>query len=114
MITEGGDAVEGMYTIGAFNANTEDGAGATFVANYEAAYGESPSNWSALAYDAACTVIEAMISCGDDLDRETVNDALQEIEFEGITGLNKFTNSDVSMEYGVYQIVNGEFVEADF
>lgn len=113
MIEEGGDAVEGMYTIGAFSANSTDGDSAAFVADYEAAFGESPSNWAALAYDAACTVFEAMKTC-DVLDRESVNNALQVVEYEGITGLNKFVDSDVSKDYGIYQIIDGEFVDVVF
>ncbi len=112
MLTEGGEAVEGMYTIGAFNANSEEEAVVNFVKKYEEAYGSAPSNWAALGYDAACTLFEAMLSC-DELDRESINNALQTIEYEGITGLNKFTDSDVTKDYGIYQIVDGEFVDAD-
>ncbi len=112
MITEGGDAVEGMYTIGAFNANSEEAAVVNFVTSYEEAYGTAPSNWAALGYDAACTLFEAMLSC-DELTREAINDALQAIEYEGVTGMNAFTDSDVTKDYGVYQIVDGEFVDVD-
>lgn len=113
MIEEGGDAVEGLYTIGAFSANSTDGETASFVSDYESAYTDSPSNWAALGYDAACTLFEAMLTC-ETLDRESVNNALQVIEYEGITGMNKFTNSDVAKDYGVYQIVDGEFVDVVF
>lgn len=112
MIEEGGDAVEGMYTIGAFNANSEDEAVVSFVSSYEEAYGTAPSNWAALGYDAACTLFEAMLDC-DELTREAINDALEAIEYEGVTGMNAFTDSDVTKDYGVYQIIDGEFVDVD-
>lgn len=110
MIEEGGEAVEGMYTIGAFNANSEDPVVENFVQRYEEAYGTAPSNWAALGYDAACTLFEAMLTC-DEISRENINKALQTIEYEGVTGLNKFTNSDVTKDYGIYQIKDGEFVD---
>lgn len=113
MIEEGGEAVEGLYTIGAFNSNSEEEVVVNFVETYEATYGNSPSNWAALGYDAACTLFEAMLTC-DELDRESVNDALEAIEYEGVTGLNAFTDSDVSKDYGIYQIVDGEFVDVIF
>ena len=112
MIEEGGAAVNNLYSLGAFSSDSDEEVVATFVSDFNAAYGEDPSNWAALAYDAACTVFEAMKSC-DTIDRESINNALQTIEYQGVTGLNKFENSDVSKEYSIFQIQDGAWVKVE-
>ncbi len=106
-IEAGGEAVNGLYTLGPFSLESEDAGVQAFIASYKEAYGGEPSGWSALAYDAAMTLFEAMKAC-DTLDRESINTSLQSISYEGITGLNKFHDSDVSKTYLTFQIRDGE------
>jgi branched-chain amino acid transport system substrate-binding protein len=112
MITEGGSAVEGMYTVGAFSADDTAAVVQQFVTAYEKKYGEKPGAWSALAYDAIMTLFEGMKASAK-LDRDSINNAMQTISYSGVTGLNKFTNSDVSKTYNTYRIVSGKFVKVN-
>ncbi|MDO4553875.1 MAG: ABC transporter substrate-binding protein [Lachnospiraceae bacterium] len=110
LISEGGDLVEGIYTLGAFTENNEDEVVQNFISAYQEAYGSVPGNWAALAYDATNVLLEAMKSCGDDLSREKINEAVTNIDYVGVTGENKFVDGDVEKEYLTLQVQNGEFV----
>lgn len=107
MITEGGQAVEGVYTVGAFSSESDAPLVKKFVEDFKGKYNEEPSVWAALAYDAANVVFEAMKSC-ETLDRESINKAMSSIEYEGVTGMNKFKDSDVAKEYLKFQIKDGK------
>ncbi len=108
LITEGGADVEGIYTLGAFTPDSDAPKVQAFVESFKAAYGEEPSNWGALAYDAAMVVMEAMKTC-ETLDRESIKDAITAISYEGVTGLNKFVNGDVEKEYLRFVVKDGKF-----
>lgn len=108
LISEGGAAVEGIYTLGAFTPDNPDEAVQSFVSAFKEKYGEEPSNWAALAYDAANVVLEAMKTC-DLLDREAIKDAITGISYTGVTGLNKFINGDVEKEYLKFVVKGGKF-----
>ena len=108
----GGDAVNGLYTLGPFSLESTDAKTQDFINAYLEKYGEDPSGWGALAYDAAMTLFEAMNS-SDTLDRESINTALQSISYEGITGLNEFHDSDVSKTYLTFQIQEGQIKLAE-
>lgn len=109
MLAEGGENVEGMYTTGGFAAESDEQVVKDFVAAYNKEFGSDPSVWAALGYDAAMTMFEAMKACGDDISRESINKQLQGISYEGVTGLNKFKNSDVEKEYYIFQVKDGKF-----
>lgn len=108
LISEGGDAVEGVYTLGAFSADNTDETVKTFVEAYKTAYGEEPGNWAALAYDATNVVLEAMKTCTT-IDRESVKNAIAAIDYKGITGENKFVSGDVEKEYLKFVVKDGKF-----
>ncbi len=111
LISENGAAVEKVYSLGPFSVDDPDPKVHKFVNDYEAKFnGSEPSLWSALAYDAAMTLFEAMKSCKA-IDRESVNTAMQNVNYEGITGLNKFVNGDVQKHYSVFQVQNGKWVK---
>lgn len=105
---EYGDAVEGVYTLGGFSADNEDPVVKDFVTAYQEAYGEEPGNWAALAYDAAMTLFEAMKQC-ETLDRESINEAVKAITYEGVTGTNVFVNGDVEKQYLYFVAENGNW-----
>lgn len=106
-IEAGGEAVNGLYTLGPFSLESTDPAVQEFITAYKEKYSAEPSGWGALGYDAAMTLFEAMKSC-DTLDRASINGALQKISYEGITGLNEFHDSDVSKTYLTFQIQDGQ------
>lgn len=106
-IEAGGDAVNGLYTLGPFSLESEDAKVQEFITAYQEKYSKEPSGWGALAYDAAMTLFEAMKTC-DTLDRESINNALQSISYDGITGLNEFQDSDVTKTYLTFQIQEGQ------
>jgi branched-chain amino acid transport system substrate-binding protein len=108
LISEGGAAVEGIYTLGAFTPDNQDPAVQKFVTSYKGKYGSDPSNWAALAYDATNIVLEAMKSCKT-IDRESIKNAIAGISYTGVTGLNKFVKGDVEKEYLKFVVKNGKF-----
>lgn len=108
LITEGGKDVEGIYTLGAFTPENQDPKVQAFVKAFKEKYGEEPSNWAALAYDATNVIIEAMKTC-ETLDRESINKAITGLSYEGVTGLNKFVNGDVEKEYLKFVVKDGKF-----
>ncbi len=108
LITEGGKAVEGVYTLGAFTPDNTDPVVQSFVTAYKAKFGEEPSNWAALAYDATNVVLEAMKTCKT-IDRESIKNAIKDINYTGVTGLNKFVNGDVEKKYLEFVVEDGKF-----
>ncbi len=108
LISEGGKAVEGVYTLGAFTPDNQDPAVQKFVKAYKEKYGSDPSNWAALAYDATNVVLEAMKSC-EKIDRESIKNAIAGINYTGVTGLNKFVKGDVEKEYLKFVVKDGKF-----
>jgi branched-chain amino acid transport system substrate-binding protein len=109
LISEGGAAVEGVHTLGAFTPDNTDPVVQSFVTAYKAKFGEEPSNWAALAYDATNVVLEAMKTCKT-IDRESIKNAIRDISYTGVTGLNKFVNGDVEKKYLEFVVKNGKFV----
>lgn len=105
------DGTDGLYSLGGFSLTSEDEAVKKFIADYKEAYGSTPSSWSAYAYDAAMVMLEGMKSCGDDLSREALKDAIAASDYQGVTGENKFVNGDVEKEYNWYVTANGEWTE---
>ncbi len=108
LITEGGADVEGIYTLGAFTPDNDDPKVQAFVTSFKEKYGEEPSNWAALAYDATNVILEA-IKTSETLDRESINTAITNISYEGVTGLNKFVSGDVEKEYLKFVVKDGKF-----
>jgi len=104
-----GDAVNGVYTLGGFTAKNDSQVVQDFVTAYKAAYGEEPGNWAALAYDAAMTMYTAMKNVDGDLTREKINEQLQTISYEGVTGTNKFVNGDVEKQYLYFVAKDGDW-----
>lgn len=108
LVSEGGAAVEGVYTLGAFTPDNQDAKVQDFVKAFQAKYTEVPSNWAALAYDATNVILEAMKTC-ETLDRESINKAMTSISYTGVTGLNQFVNGDVEKEYLKFVVKDGKF-----
>lgn len=82
-----------------------------FVAEYEAAYSESPTALAALAYDAVYAMAEAFENAGS-ADAEDVIAALADLDYQNaVTGSIKFDeNGDPIKAITIIQVVNGEHV----
>lgn len=84
-LTEGGvldaqgDAAEGVFTSMNYSASLDNPVNAEFAAAYETAYGMAPTTYAAASYDAAQVLDAAIEDAGDDLTRETLNDAIGEV-----------------------------------
>ncbi|MPM43549.1 Leucine-, isoleucine-, valine-, threonine-, and alanine-binding protein [bioreactor metagenome] len=113
MITEAGAMSEGLVTVGCFDLSGADSASAKFISGFVKAYGSEPSLYAALAYDAAWTLFDALGSVSE-LSRESINQALETVSYDGITGTNKFDETgDVSKAYSVYEVKGGKWVPLD-
>ncbi|NLF28178.1 MAG: ABC transporter substrate-binding protein [Clostridiales bacterium] len=68
---------------------------------FKAKSGFAPTIHPACAYDCVYLIAEAVKSIGDgELNRQTLRDALQNVEYDGLTGFIKFTpDGDISRNY---------------
>ncbi|MDL2310785.1 ABC transporter substrate-binding protein [Peptostreptococcaceae bacterium OttesenSCG-928-C18] len=80
-----------------------------FVKAYKEEYGENPSSFAALGYDAAYLYKEAIEKAGK-TDKQAIIDAMKSINFEGVTGDLKFDeNNNPVKSVSMIKIVNGEY-----
>lgn len=102
---------DGIYSLSGFSLSSKDEKVVRFISDYKEAYGGTPSAWSAYAYDAAMVMLESMKTCGDDLNRETLKDAIKTSSYQGVTGDNTFINGDVEKDFNFYVTKNGKWVD---
>lgn len=80
-----------------------------FIDAYEAEYGEQPDMFSVLAYDATNLGLQALEEAG--ATRDKLNEAIKNIEFDGLTGSFKFDEEHTPLkEVLVVELQNGEQV----
>lgn len=101
-----------------FSAYGEDETTTTFVSAYEAAYGETPNQFAADAYDCVYAIyqcvedgtITADMSASDMCD--ALKSAFTSMSFSGTTGENQTWAADgtISKEPKVYQVQDGAYV----
>lgn len=83
---------EGLMLLTPFAADTQDEKTQAFVAAYEAAYGETPNQFAADAYDVIYSIYQAVLAGGinGDMDASEISDALKtqftSMTFDGLTG----------------------------
>ena len=111
---------EGVMLLTPFVATSTDEKVASFVAKYQEAYGETPIQFAADAYDGVYILVEAAKKAGitSDMEPEEVCDlmiaAIQEITVDGITGSMTWSASvAVTKTPMAATIVNGEYVFED-
>ncbi len=85
--------LQNCYYCCAFSSANDEGLAAQFTADYEAAYGETPTNFCALGYDAAMVLAagitaaeEAGLEAGSDEYLQAVIDGIAAGSVEGVTG----------------------------
>ena len=108
---------EGVMLLTPFVANSEDERVISFVSKYKAAYGETPIQFAADAYDGIYILAAAAEKAGitSDMEPEEVCDlmiaAMQELQFDGITGSMTWDETGaVTKTPMAATIVNGEYV----
>lgn len=106
------EAIEGGYFSNHYSPDDESEVVQNFVKEYKAAYkDEEPKSFSALGYDAAKTVIEAIEKAGS-TDKEAVVKAIKETDLDLVSGSTKFDEdgnpikpvSIIKVEDGKYKL----------
>ena len=104
-----GDAVEGLYVLGEFSADAESEVTQNFVSAYSEKYGEEPGNWSALAYDAVMVMMDAMKRVEGDLTRESLNAAMADTNYTGVSGTYQFVDCNCTKSEMRFVVKDGAF-----
>jgi branched-chain amino acid transport system substrate-binding protein len=111
LLTLGGSAVEGVRFPVIFFSNSTDPTIKTYVDNYKKKYGAEPSALTSQAYDSVGMLLEA-IKAANTTDHAKVRDALQKIQYKGVTGNTVFNeNRDVVKAFVKVTVKDGKFVE---
>lgn len=108
----GGKSVEGMLVYGSFSPASKEPVVADFVKRYKAAYGNEPSSFAALAYDAV-HVVKAAADAGGGSDRAQLTAGLGKMApYTGVTGKIAFDDKgDRTGEVVFLKLQGGEFVD---
>lgn len=111
---------EGLMLITPFNAASEDERTAKFVKEYTAAYGTTPNQFAADAYDAVYAVYEACQKAGvtPDMSADEICEKLvstfssSDFSVDGLTGqgMTWGTNGEVSKAPQVFLVKDGAYV----
>ena len=108
-IAEDASVVENSYFCTHFSLQDEDPVVQEFVSAYKAKYGEDPTAFSALGYDAANIMMNAIETAGS-TDYKAIVEAIKNTEHKGVTGNIKFDeNGDPIKGVSIIQIENGEY-----
>lgn len=99
---------EGVYVQGEFDSAQSEKA-KEFVEAFKNEYGYEPGNWAASAYDSASIVVAAMKECGSDISRNSINDAISKISYEGVCGNYTFVNCNSTKDELMFQVVDKSF-----
>lgn len=108
---------EGVLMMTPFSADDEKNA--DFVKAYKDAYGDTPDQFAADAYDSVHAIAEAIKKAGVKVDAaaedacDQIAKAMTEITVDGLTGKLTWTaDGEVSKDPTVYQIQGGKYVAA--
>ena len=108
---------EGVMLLTPFAADADDDATKSFVAAYNEAYGETPIQFAADAYDAIYIMKAALENCGATADMsaselcEAMKAAMLEVTVDGLTGAGMTWTEDgeVNKEPKAVKIVDGAY-----
>ena len=114
---------EGVMVLTPFAADSANEQAKTFIDSYEAAYGATPDQFAADAYDAMYTLYAATKAAGVTADTSTEDAcemliaAMKDLKISGVTGMTgEMTwneNGEVNKEPIVVKIVNGAYVTVE-
>ncbi|MBZ4683352.1 MAG: branched-chain amino acid transport system substrate-binding protein [Fusobacteriaceae bacterium] len=107
----GGTSVNGSYVLTHFSKESEDTQVQDFINNYFNEFFEDPSPLSALGYDAAYIMAEAIKKAGS-LDREKIKNAINSTKnYKGVTGVISLDkNRNAKKSAFVLKAENGAFI----
>lgn len=113
------ELAEGVMLLTPFAADSKDEQTQAFVAAYEAAYGETPTQFAADAYDCVYAVYEAFTAAGVEsgATTEEICDAMvaefESFTFSGLTGADmQWSNGQVDKAPAAVVIENGVYTDA--
>lgn len=107
------DVAEGVYFTNHFAKTDEAAIVKDFIENYSKKYGGSPTTFSALGYDSAYVMAEAIKNAGSTESSDLVNQLLK-TELTGVTGNFVFSeNGDPQKSISIIQIIDGQLVLID-
>jgi branched-chain amino acid transport system substrate-binding protein len=110
IIQLGGQAVEGLFAPVSFYAESADSETKKFVDEFKKRWGSEPSSLAAQAYDSIGILLQAIKNTGP-LEKEKIRDAVQNINYKGITGQTQFDEiGDASKQFTKVIIKGGRFV----
>lgn len=100
--------LDNCYFCNHFFINDTDEKVANFVNEYRETYGEDPTAFSALGYDSV-QILDQAIEAAGTTDAEAVVAAMQEIEYDGVTGHITFDeNGDPIKDVAILKLEGGE------
>jgi branched-chain amino acid transport system substrate-binding protein len=113
LIEFSGEAGEGVFVTSPPFVEFAIG-GEQFVANYSAKFNQEPGNYASLSYD-TIYLLKAAIEKAGTTDTEAVRNAVQGIEFKGLSGTIRFTaeREPELSNFIVLKIEDGRFVLVD-
>ncbi len=118
LITQGGDAVEGIYTsFGGIPPEELGSAGQEFIDTYEQNFDDDVQPYTAYAYEAANVMLDAIERASEEADGEVpdrqavVEQVFATQDYEGVLGTWSFDeDGDTSLtELSIQEIEDGEF-----
>ena len=100
--------LDNCYFCNHFFINDTDEKVANFVNEYRETYGEDPTAFSALGYDSV-QILDQAIEAAGTTDAGAVVAAMQEIEYDGVTGHITFDeNGDPIKDVAILKLEGGE------
>ncbi len=114
LLTIGGKAMNGCFFTNHFSPDDQSSNVKSFVAKYQEKYGSQPDTFSALGYDAARLLADAIKRAGN-LNSQSLRDSLAKTTgFEGVTGQISFDpNRNASKPGLIVTIKDGKFEVAE-
>jgi branched-chain amino acid transport system substrate-binding protein len=114
LVTIGGKAIDGCYFTNHFSPDDQSPIVKSFVAKYQEKYQALPDTFSALGYDAARLLADALKRAGS-TDSSALRDALAKTQaFPGVTGqISIDANRNASKPGLIVTVKDGKFVIAE-
>ncbi len=114
LLTIGGKAMNGCFFTNHFSPDDQSSNVKSFVAKYQEKYGSQPDTFSALGYDAARLLADAIKRAGN-LNPQSLRDSLAKTTgFEGVTGqISVDPNRNASKPGLIVTIKDGKFEIAE-
>ena len=103
------DAAQGQYFANHYAADSPKEAVQNFIKSYKDKYSEAANSFAALGYDGMNVMAEAIKNAGS-TDSQAIVDALQKIDFDGVTGHFTFDEegNPKGKDITIIQVDNGE------